>query len=1113
MRRAQKGFWWVNLSLTLILAGSTMTPLRAQVVSGTIYGTVSDAAGARIPGATVTIVNQTTNAQKTFTTGPEGNYIATPLPIGNYKVQASMTGFQPAEVAELVLELQDRREVNFTLQLATVTQQVQVTAQAPLLERTVSSLGQVIHEQNIVDLPLNGRDFVQLGTLSPGATKSEGTQFNNPSASTSARGTTSLTVNGMRENSNDWILDGVDNNELTAGSISILPSIDAIEEFRVMTNNYSAQYGRNGGGTVLLTTKSGSNALHGTLFEFVRNDVFDARNFFDAKKATFRQNQFGDSLGGPIKKDKVFFFGDYQGTRIRKELTFLSTVPTMKARGGDFTEPGQRQIFDPCSAFDNATQTCTAFNQGSRTQFQFQGVPNVIPPNRLDPIATKLLTFYPPPNRPGLVNNFLFDSKREVNDNQFDLRVDHNISASDSYFVRFSFDNAHQFFPGPLPGFGGGTSPFVSATINEPQARNVAVVENHVFSPSLVNQFLAGFNRIFITVVGPSFGQNVSQQIGIPGANICGQFCSGLTRVDLTSEGFNGLGDRLFTPLLLGTNVFQFSDNLTYIHGRHTLNFGFGVRIQQLNSTGVNAPRGALQFNNLFTAQRSGGGFQGGTGSAVASLLLGLPVQVQRSNLFGGTVYGRRWKDYRPYIQDDWNISPNLTLNLGLAYQLITAPTEEHNRFANLDLATGKILVAGKNLSDTGGVRTDTNNLQPRVGFAYSPFGRKKFVIRGGYGIFSDWAQGGLQGLNLNPPFLDEPQSNSNSITPIRLLRDGFPAPLQQDPNNPSGNVVFQPPDSVLGFVQQWNFTLQQELPSSTVVTVAYVGTKGDHLLSKDGTFNSPAPGAGTIGPRRPFPNLGTIIAVLSRGNSTYEGLQTKVEKRFSNGLYLLAGYTWSKSIGNEPAENLTFQPNATGATFFPFAPEKNADKGLASIDLRHSFTLSYLYQLPFGHGRRFLSNASSVANQVFGGWEISGITRIRSGFPLGATIVPSLLNNTMPNRPNVVPGCNPNHSGADPVKRFFDITCFTPPPNFVFGNSGRTFGSGPSQVNFDFSVHKDFQFEAQRALQFRAEMFNIFNHPQFDLPSTSIGTAGAGIITATINDPRVIQFALKLVF
>ena len=1102
---------WAGLLIIALVCSVLVGPAAGQVVSGTIYGTVTDPTGARVAGASVLVVNQATNAQKNFVSDSVGSFVATPLPIGQYTVRATMSGFAEAEIKDLVLEVQDRREVNLVLQVAGASQQVEVTAEAPLLERSVSALGQVIHQENIVGLPLNGRDFVQLGTLAPGATKSEGTQFNNPSASTSVRGTTSLTVNGMRENDNDWIFDGIDNNELSAGSISILPSIDAIQEFRVLTNNYSAQYGRNGGGTVLITSRSGSNSVHGSAFEFVRNQIFDARNFFDGKtKPTFRQNQFGGSLGGPVKKDKIFFFGDYQGTRIRKELTFLSTVPTGKARQGDFTEPGQAQIFDPCSGYDVASQTCTSFNTGTRTQFVSGGVPNVIPANRLDPIAVKLLALYPQPNLSGLANNYLFNSKREVTDDQFDIRADHVIRQSDSYFVRFSYDNAHQFFPGPLPGFGGGTSSFVSATINEPRARSVAIVENHVFSPTTANQLALGYNRVFITVVGPSYGQNIAQQLGIPGANLGDQFTSGLTRLNLA--GFNGLGDRLTTPLLLGTNVYQYSDNLTHIRGGHVLNIGFSLKVDQMNFEGINAPRGNLTFDQLFTSQRSGTGFQSGTGSAVASLLLGLPSQVMRSNTIGGEPTGDRWKDYRGYLQDDWKVSSGLTLNLGLAYQVITPYTEQHSRIANLDPATGVMVVAGQGASATGNVTTDYNNLQPRVGFAYTPRARGKFVVRGGYGIFNDFVNGGGRGLAGNYPFTDSPTLVSDSITPQRLLRDGFAPPRLTDSKNPSGSIVSQQYDFPMGFVQQWNLSVQQELPWNTVITVAYVGTHGGRLLSKD-DINPPAPGAGAINPRRPYPSLAAISAILPRGSSTYNALQTKIEKRFSNHFYFLMGYTWSKAIGNEPAESLTFQPNATGQNYFPFAPQgSTSDKGLAAIDLRQSFTLSYLYELPFGRGRKLLNGSGAAVNQLLGGWNVTGITRVRTGFPLGATITPSLLNNTMGNRPNVV--CDPNlPTSQQKVQRFFNTSCFTAPASFQFGNSGRTFGSGPGQVNFDFSILKDFRIREQMSLEFRTEIFNILNSAEFDLPSTAIGTGPAGTIAATINDARQIQFGLKLKF
>jgi len=1075
----------------------------AQVGAGSIYGSVTDATGARIPGATVVLTNQATGVQREVTTDQAGSFRATPLQIGRYIVRVTASGFQATEVRNLVLEVEQRREVNVTLQVATGTETVEVTAATvPLLESTVSDLGQVIQERSIVELPLNGRNFVQLGTLSPGAIKSEGGQFNNPAASTSVRGSTSLSVNGARENANDWTIDGIDNNELTAGSISVLPSVDAIQEFKVLTNKYSAQYGRNAGGTILINTKSGGNDFHGTVYEFLRNDKFDAKGFFDSEKPEFRQNQFGFTIGGPIVKDKLFFFGGYEGLRIRKGLTFISSVPTALERVGDFSEAGQAAVFDPCATFDAVSQTCTAFHPDQASRTQFPG--NVIPANRIDPIALQVLDFFPLPNLPGFSNNFRHASKRELDQNQYIGRVDYTLSPSDTFFGRFSLDNTDQFFPGPLPGFGGGTSAFISATINEPRARNLALVWNHVFSPTLINQAVAGFNRIFISVVGPSFGQDISAQLGIPGANLGSDFSSGLTRFNLSA--YNGLGDRLTTPLILGSNVFHYADNLTWIRGEHEMNMGFAVRFNQLNGVAYSRPRGDMSFNQLFTRGTAG------SGDSVASMLLGLPASMARTNVFGGDMTGRRWEDFRFYFQDDWHVNPQLTFNLGLAYMVITASTEAHGRYANIDLGTETMLIAGIDTSATGGVKTDKDNIQPRLGFAYTPFQGRSFVIRGGYGIFHDWAQGGMTGIQVNPPFIDEPQFDSDSITPARLLSDGFPAPVQQDPDNPSGAAVFWDPNYEQGVVQQWNLTLQQELGWETVLTVAYVGSKGDKLQDKEGSFNSPPPGPGSIGARRPFPSFGSIQRITSRGETRYHGLQTKLEKRFSDNLYFLMGYTWSKGIGNEPSQNLTFQGSATGAVYRPFFPHgPDSDTGLNANDLRHSFTFSYIYDLPFGRNQAYMSDVGGW-NHLVGGWQLSGITRMRSGFPLGATISPSLLNNTMANRPDVV--CDPNLSSSErSLDRWFDTSCFVQTASFTFGNSGRTFGQGPNQYNFDFSIFKRFELGERITLQFRTEIFNIFNTPQFDLPSTTIGTGGAGRITATINDPRDIQFGLKLIF
>lgn len=1093
---------WPNFGVAICIAGLMISAAKipAQVGdSGTLYGTVSDASGAVVPGVTVIVTNQQTGAKRSLITGKDGRFTATPIPIGLYTINASLQGFKSAEVTGVTLEVGEKREVDLTLQLGEVSTSVLVSASAPLLEKTTSSVGQLIHAKQVQALPLNGRNFVQLGTLTPGAINAEGGQFTSPTASTSARGTTSLSVNGAKENANDWLLDGVDNNELTAGAISIMPSPAAIQEFRVMTSDYSAQYGRNAGGTVLITTKSGTNNFHGSAFEFVRNDVFDTKNYFDqATKPAYRQNQFGFSVGGPILKDRIFFFGDYQGTRIRKEITSISTIPTALMQTGNFSEVAP--IFDPCASFSGGV--CTANSSGPRTQFSG----NIIPQARLNPVAVKLMALFPKPNLPGLANNFLYDSKRVLNDNQFDTRLDWTLTATDTAFARFSWDNAYQFYPGPLPGFGGGTSSYSSSTINIPHARNVALEENHVFSPSLVNQLLLGFNRIFISVTGPSYGQNLDDQIGIPDVNLGDKFTSGLTRIDL--QGYDGLGDRLTTPLLLGTNVYELADNVTWAKGNHSMNAGFSARWDQMNNIAVTEPRGDIGFTSLFTAQRTGTAFNAGTGNAAASMLLGLPATAVRSTVFGGAELGNRWKDIRGYVEDEWRVTPRLTFNLGLAYQVITPLTEAHNKLANFDPKTTTMLVAGQNgVSKSAGVETDWSGIQPRVGLAYTP--TQNTVVRLGYGLFTDVSQGGLQSPNPNPPFSVQPTLSSNSITPVMLLGDPFPAPVQPNPNSPSGDVYFVQPQFKRGVIQEWNAGVQQQLGLGVVATISYIGSSAQHLLSKEGNFNSPIPGPGNIQANRPYPTLSTITAILSRGAFSYNGLQTKLEKRVGN-LYFLFGYTFSKTMDNSAPESLSFS-SAAGARYYPFFPfGPKTDRGLAGNDLRHSFTASYVYTLPFGRGQRWANQTGSVANQFIGNWQINGISRIRSGFPIGATVSPSLLNNTMTNRPNRV--CDPHLSDRTP-KKWFNTSCFVQPAAFQFGNSPRVFGEGPNQVDFDFSAIKDFKLRESTDLQLRAEFFNILNTPQFDLPNTSIGTPGAASITNTINDSREIQFAAMLTF
>src|SRR5581483_10401453 len=631
---------------------------------------------------------------------------------------------------------------------------------------------------------------------------------------------------------------------------------------------------------------------------------------------------------------------------------------------------------------------------------------NIIPANRLDPIGVALVNLFPLPNIPGRVaGNYLSNPVKRFNQDAFNVRVDHNFSAADSLFVRFSFDHATQFFPNGLPGFGSGPSAAFSSTNFRTDARNVAISETHTLSPVSINQFTAGFNRVFNRMRSIGQGTNFARQLGIPGANLGDDITSGVINIGL-SGGFNRIGDRLFTPFVGGTNVYQAGDTFSHIRGQHTVKFGFNVRAMQMNTLGAAWPDGHFNFDNFVTAGfNPAGTLNSATGHSVASLLLGLPASGTRSNQYDGWMIGRRWKEYRWFLQDDWKVSSSLTLNLGLAYDITTPQTEAHNRIANFDPVSRQWLIAGRNTDEAAGVRTDWNNVQPRIGLAWSPGGSTKTVVRAGYGIFFDVsANGGVQGLYQNPPFAADYSFTANNITPVRTLATGFPDVPRPDPSTYTGNVVLFQRDFTQGKIQQWNLNLQHELAAGVVLTLAYAGTRGSQIQGKGYNTNTAPPGPGFNTPaRRPFPQYNNFNAILSRGLLRYDSFQVRAEKRLSHGLYVLSSYTWSKAFTNGLSQNVGVN---TGVKYFPVAPAI-LDKGLSDTDVRHSFTVSYLYDLPFGRGRAWASGAEGLLQAIIGNWQLSGITRARSGFALPISVASNQSGTALGNRPDV--RCNPN--------------------------------------------------------------------------------------------------------
>jgi hypothetical protein len=1194
----------------------SLCPLLYGQATGSFSGTVSDNSGAVVPSAKVTITAQATNTSRETKTDDTGHYLVPLLPVGDYTIRVEGSGFKAAESKNLRLQVDEQRELDFQLVPASVSTSVEVSATEVAVETTTPTLGQVITSEQVAELPLNGRNFVQLATLAPGTTASTSpvSFFTNAASSEAAtRGSFSLSVGGSREQETDWLLDGNDNNQLDEGGIAIFPDIDDIQEFKVLTYNYSAEYGERAGPTVLVTTKSGSNKFHGSLFEYFRNTKLDASPYFSTSAQKFNLNQFGGSLGGPIKTDKTFFFVDYQAKMQREGVTFTGYVPntamtTPDANGDyDFTNnPLGIQLVNPYANQNGITGEPGTFQCSSGTTpepvladgSQTPGKTcNVIPKGLINGIGAKVVQLYPAPNAPNATGyNYVNQPVRKLNEGTWDVRLDHNFSNKDSAFARFSYDQATNFVPGGSPTWSEANAFGSNQYINN-HGRNAVVTETHIFSPNLINQFTAGYSRIFNHILSYGTGSCEAANLGIPGADLGAQ-CDAITgypsslnqstkdceSCGLTSfqmSSYFSVGDRGYSPYQGGTNVYSLSDTLDLIRGKHNIRVGLVFRANQMN-----VRNNAFQDGYVVEAGL-------GTGDDIADLLLGsMGVFAAHDQTFLGATTGRRWKLVRPFVQDDWRMTKNLTVNIGLAWSLATPETEAQNRQSNYNIQNLKWYVPKNSPALSGctnciatdgrvGIQFDKTALEPRIGFSWKPMGGDKTVLRAGYAIFHDsaWNQGG-QGLWQNPPYYAEidPDNFPNVLlTPFFSstgLCNPFGAPgcglsygfQQIAPTNPAcppagiltapvspgcytGSIQSANLNFKQGMIQQFNLNVERLLPGNVVLTVGYAGSRSQHILvsQENENLNDPnacpdgfAPVTGyTLGCGLGyFPFADPYQSVNSNnsvGNARYDSLEVKAEtKSTRHGLYALLGYTWSRTFDSGMPDGLGTNP---GAIYWPLPGTKKLDWGLSQLNLDDSFTASVLYDLPFGKGKHFGGNWNGATNALLGNWHVDLIERATSGFPL--FVVDSAdesgtffsYNGFTLQRPNQVG--DPNKAGPEPGgtncptqihthQHWFNPCAFEQAPAGELGTAARAPVYGPRFVNTDFSVIKNFPFSHHEGmnLQFRAEFFNIFNHPQFYL--SGLGDSGQqdintpssfGVINNTVNNPRLIQFALRLAF
>ena len=1043
-------------SLAIVNLIFLISPAMAQSVAGSISGVVTDAAHKPLAAATVNIVRDGTGRERRATTDAQGEFLVPLVPPGNYRLEVEATGYRK-HVQPLALDLNQELRVEVPLLAGKLTEQVVVTAVRSMIRTDSAALGTVIENRNITGLPLDGRNFYELALLIPGASPPA------PGSAGSARGDVALNINGAREDSNNFLLDGVYNGDPKLNTFGVTPPVDAVQEFEVQTSVYDASFGRNAGGQVSVVLKSGTNALHGSAYEFFRNGALDARNFLAPagdSKPQYQRNQFGVSLGGPVRKDRTFFFGDYEGRRVREGITRVSNVPTLAERTGDFSASALPAI-DP---------------------FTGQSFPEKkIPSYYLSPVGVAIAALYPAPNRSVPGQNFVSSPTERDRDDHFDLRLDHSLARSSELSVRYSFGDRSFFEPfsgatfATVPGFG---------TSVPRRAQNLMLSETHVFSPNVINEFRTAYNRVSAGSLQQNARNNINGAVGLPELS-SNPRDAGLSFITVT--GFSPLGDEFNNPQYSASNVLQFVDQVTYTRGRHLIKLGADIRDLRQNAFRDVQSRGFLNFLGL-------------SGNALAELLLGLPSVTGGAHL-DNPQHLRSHGEYF-FAQDSFRVRPDLTLSLGLRYEYNAPPVDAENRANIFDLSKQSLVRVGTDGVPRSGYVPDRNNWAPRVGVAWSPGDRSR-VFRAGYGIYYD--QSALatgEGLYFNPPYFDFKLYFPLPGLPL-LLNDPFP---QNFPFAlPSSALAFQR-DLRTPYAQQWNFSIQQQIGKNRVVEAAYVGAKGTKLLAaRDINQPRPSPQQPNL---RPNPLFADINLLESRADSVYHSLQTRFQQRLSTGLSVLVSYTWSKSL--DDASN--FFSSAGDPNFPQDSYNVRAERGRSNFDLRHRLALSYSYDLPF---RKFDSRWLTA---LTGGWQTYGILTFQSGRPFTVALLPdfdnsntgrSILGFGANDRPNVVGDPQLSHRTPD---QWFNPAAFAVPAFGTFGNAGRNILDGPSYQSVNLSVVKNTQIRERASLQFRVESFNLLNRPNFDLPDIFVGSPMFGRILSA-GSPRHIQFGLKLLF
>jgi hypothetical protein len=1148
---------------------------RAQT-SANLYGTVTDAGGAAIPNAKVTATDVATGVVTNTTSDSSGNYSFPSLVPAGYSLSVESSGFKTEVLNGITLLVNQKARVDVHLQVGSVDSTVEVTSAAPLVDTSSASVGTVIGQRQVVDLPLNVRRFGALAILVPG------TVPDIPAGNTSAGFANSTfgspfsestyAANGARSSSNNTLIDGVDSRNLTFGGFAVQPSPDAVQEFKIQTNIYDAAFGKTAGSTINLVTKSGTNEFHGSAYEFLRNDVLDASNYFSPVKPELRRNQYGASLGGPIwKSKKLFFFGNYEGLRQVAGATSSVLVPTAAQKSGDLSglltgttanlcgDGGPANYtYDTGQLFYPSSESVTTCSSGAHAgQSILIGTP--IPGNKItsiDPVAAKVfsLNAFPAPNVSGSSSgtNYVNTEPGTRYDHQVDVRVDYDKSEKDQVFGRYIFGEANIFAPNTgyssLPGFGDKLY-F--------RGQNVAIGWTHTFGPHLLNEALFGFQRDtdINNCASCPRPAGFMESFGIQGLSSLSPSLEGFPIFEFSN--FSAIGDSNYRPVVSPDMVEKYQDTVTITHGKHTIVAGADIQPWQVfGEEAAYSPHGELDFNGQYAALA--GELNRGVSSAsdLADLLLGAPHGANRSLRFENT--NQVGGDFISlFAQDNVKLSPNLSINGGLRWEYRRPAIDKHNNYVTL-VPTGPkfsgpgnaLLVTAAPNAQNDSFCTDSaysyltttdgrcliatsaeraklgftdrtrqtlifpvhHDFAPRIGIVWRPTGSDLFVLRTGYGLFYD-----LPNFN-NQHFVDN--------NPVFSPSQQFVTTTGQAPTATSATVfagaggipkltdqfisLYVEPHYLAPYFQQWSFGVQSQLTTDWALDLAYIGTKGTKLGNLHLAGNQAEPGTTPLQSRRPYVDLGTALFTTSDGASTYNAFQAKLNKRMSHGLNFLAAYTWAKSIDNSEGD----EGFGAGANNSNLAQDDNNlafERGRSYTDARHRIVVNTVYDLPFGPGKQF-ANQGGIVGWVIGGWEVSQITSWQTGYPFTVLGTDFSNTNSLSPRPNRT--CS--GVGQKSITNWFNQNCFSNAGSAAaptFGNSRRNILDAPGLTNTDLAILRHFPVENKFDIEFRSEFFDAWNHPFFAPPANSIGSPTLVGKVASANDGRQIQFALKIIF